>query len=142
MQLTLAEENAVDRIQKQKVCRIVRWTARIIGTLLLVLFLVGFVASFVAEGATPLGQLTTAEILMFGATFMMLVGVALAWRWEFVGGALAIAGGIGFTVVDSVRSGFRIVWFPAVFVVVGVLYVLHAWRCPQAVPAPDPPEAS
>lgn len=106
------------------VITITRWAARIIGALMVALFLF----FFVAEGLMPNEPgpgLTLGESLEMIATFVMVVGAIAAWRWEALGGWLCLGGGIFFNVVESIGRGrFPLVWFPMVFVLIGLAFLL------------------
>ncbi|MGD0694078.1 MAG: hypothetical protein ABSB82_04425 [Terriglobia bacterium] len=95
---------------------ILRWTARILGTLLVLLFLV----FLVGEGPPRPSTLTTPEKLMFVGTGIMLLGLILAWRWPGLGGAMALLGYLFFGTVAGVRSAVM-----SPFAVGGVSGMLH-----------------
>jgi asparagine N-glycosylation enzyme membrane subunit Stt3 len=76
------------------------WTARILGTLLVMLFLV----FAIGEGLPRPSNLTRREMLMFAATGVMLLGLMVAWRWAAVGGTLALAGYLFLAILSGVRS--------------------------------------
>jgi len=94
----------------------VRWTARIIGTLLLLL-----IAVFaIGEGLPNPLILSPREILLFAAIAMMLVGLIVAWKWEGIGGLLILGGYIFFAVVNH-GAPFNIVFGP--WLLTGLLYL-------------------
>jgi hypothetical protein len=64
-----------------------RWTARIAGTLIALFFL----AFFVGEGFPPIFRLPWREGLSALAMTAMILGLLLAWKWEGLGGAVAVA---------------------------------------------------
>jgi len=68
--------------------QILRWTARILGTLLVLLVVV----FLIGEGVPKPSMLTASEKLMCGSSVAMLLGLIVAWRWEGIGGALALSG--------------------------------------------------
>jgi hypothetical protein len=78
---------------------VLRWFARIIGTipllLLLVVFAMGFFSLF-NPTATSIK-----EILLCVADVTMIVGLIIAWKWELLGGLL-IFGGIFLVIVNCV----------------------------------------
>ena len=65
-----------------------RWTARILGTLMVLLFL----ALLVGEGMPAVSQLTASEKLSFLGMAGLTVGLLLAWKWEGLGGMVSVAG--------------------------------------------------
>jgi len=64
-----------------------RWTARIVGTLMALFFL----AFFVGEGFPNIFRLPWRESLSVLAMSAVVVGLLLAWKWEGLGGAVALA---------------------------------------------------
>jgi hypothetical protein len=105
---------------------VVRWFARIVGALMVALFVVFFVGeSLGGAGSSSIGRLTPIEWLEVAALLVMSAGVLLAWRWEVAGGALSLGGGLAFNVVESLGGGqVEPVWFAVVFVVVGVMFLV------------------
>jgi hypothetical protein len=86
---------------KRNISTGVRWLARGTGT-----FLIGMVALFaVGEGIPDLtGQPAAVQAELF-ALGLMLVGFALGWRWEAVGGGLALGGFITFCGAELLANG-------------------------------------
>lgn len=118
---------------------ILRWSARITG-----LLLVGMVLLFViGEGGLPdaLHEPVTTQVELLGMAFM-LVGFLVGWRWEGVGGALAIAGFAAFLVAEMVANGRPPRGAIPLFAVPGILYLLsYGWRHfspSKPTPAADP----
>jgi hypothetical protein len=69
-----------------------RWLALVLGSLLLLLFLV----FFFGEGPPRFNELPTAEKLGFAAVGAMCLGLALAAKWEGAGGLITILGYLAF----------------------------------------------
>lgn len=68
--------------------RAIQWTARVLGSLVVLLFVV----FLIGEGPPVPTRLIPLEKLTVTATFMMLLGLAVAWRWPLIGGTLAVLG--------------------------------------------------
>jgi len=100
---------------------ICRWTARILGTLLLA----AVAAIAVGEGLpNPLTQPAIVN-LGFAALALVLAGFVVGWRWELAGGILSLVGVFSFwaLVIRSLtqkNQGF--IWCLAV---PGVLYITY-----------------
>jgi uncharacterized membrane protein YhdT len=106
---------------------LMRWLARLVGALMVVLFVVFFVGE--SLGGDAPGHLTLGEWLEMAALLIMLAGALLAWRWEAVGGALSLGGGLAFNVVESLGGGrVELVWFAVAFMVVGALFLLCGYH--------------
>jgi hypothetical protein len=116
-----------------------RWTARIVGTLLVLLFL----TIALGEGLPAPSQLTTIEKLQFVGMIGLAAGLLLAWKWEGLGG---VVGAVAFLLLVAVsRSNLRMwaFWLPAAVAVVHVAcwVRLHAgapagvaaWQLPRAL---------
>ena len=100
----------------------IRWTARILGTALaaFVLFLVVGHA-FSEEGLpNPFTQPLGVAFELLGL-FAAWLGVIIAWKWEGVGGLLAISGMMIFHIVE--RS-LLLAWTFELFDLVGVLFLV------------------
>ena len=122
-----------------RVRTISRWTARILGALLVGLFLTFFVGETLSSAEGLAGpRLTPEEAVEMAAVALFAIGVVVGWRWETPGGVLCVAGGVAFIAVESLGEGaLSLLWFPWAFVLVGALYLLSARLAPS--PAPRSP---
>ena len=103
---------------------IVRWVARILSALFIILCLMFFVGEalvplilFPAPDATPL---TGNAMLQLALTGLSLLGLALAWKWEAIGGSIALA---AYVIVGIINPGAFII-FP---VPLSALLFLACW---------------
>ena len=103
---------------------ILRWLARIIGTIAIALFLLFFVADCVKKGRIAI---ESDRILMTAFMLLAFIGLGIAWKREGIGGATALGGLIGFTLFApaSLSEG-------AVLVIAGLyglpaLLFLYCW---------------
>lgn len=80
-------------MHKKRTISLIRWIARIVGLLYIAFFLL----MLIGEGMSP-AKLTFHEGLGFVFIFIYFVGLILAWKWEGVGGWIAIGGTIGWAV--------------------------------------------
>ena len=101
-----------------------RWTARIAGTLMALFFL----AFFVGEGFPNIFRLHWRESLSVLALSAVVVGLLLAWIWEGLGGAVALAGMVLFMLLTGTR-GIGLLLVPAA---IGLLHVVCWWRLRSA----------
>ena len=92
-------------INSDKTILVVRWIARIGAGLTAVFTLFMFVGSVFDEGIQPLLHLTARESVMMAAFGIMWLGLVLGWKWERIGGALAVGGMIAFYLFDYAFSG-------------------------------------
>jgi hypothetical protein len=86
-----------------------RWTARILGTLLFLLFL----ALFFGEGPPNPSKLSNAEKLQFLGMIALFFGLVLAWKWEGLGGLLSVAGFVLLVALGRSHLTMWAFWLPA-----------------------------
>lgn len=87
-----------------------RWAARILGTLMFLLFL-----TFVlGEGPPNPFKLANPEKLQFLGMIALFCGLALAWRWEGLGGLLSVAGFVLLVALGRSHLTMWTFWLPAV----------------------------
>lgn len=101
--------------------KIARWTARVLSALILIfwgIFIVAHLLGDEAGGARPLNARDYVGLITMGT---WLVGLAVAWEWEFLGGLITL-----------VAYGVAIAANPAVLVFVfvpitAVLFLVSWW---------------
>ena len=74
---------------------ILRWTARIMGTSVVLFFLSLFIGSFIEKGIHHFNY-----PLMSAFMGLSMIGILLAWRWEGLGGFLGASSIIIFDLVN------------------------------------------
>jgi len=94
---------------------IIRWLARIIGTLSVAVVLFLMVAESVEKGRIAIDS---DRIPMTAFMFLAFIGLLIAWKWEGLGGVAALGGLIAFNILAPASEG-------GTFVVTG-LYGLPA----------------
>ncbi|MGA2143698.1 MAG: hypothetical protein ABSH49_01805 [Bryobacteraceae bacterium] len=94
-----------------------RWTARILGTLIVLLFL----ALLVGEGMPAVSQLTASEKLSFLGMAGLTVGLLLAWKWEGLGGMVSVAGFALLVAIGREHLRMWAFWLPALVAIVHIL---------------------
>ena len=105
---------------KSKLLTVARWTARVVGTVILALI----VTIAVGEGLpNPLNQPLVVNLLSV-AMLAMVVGLAVAWKWEGVGGILILGGWAFFAIVNHGLK-LNVVFVP--MLAVGLLYLGCGW---------------
>lgn len=106
------------------------WLARVTGTLLLGILLLMLIGHLTGDANGPNAWVfnSTSDVLAF-VLFPVCtsIGLALAYKWELLGGALAVLSLAGLLALrpDLLRSQFMWLAVP------GALYVVHAlvaWR--------------
>jgi len=96
---------------------ILRWIARFLG-IFLFLFFIWFAIQI---GSPDLTMMSEQEIKLFSANFIMLAGLVVVWKFEFIGSLLLILGYIFFAIANF--SFWNGPVFPT-FLFLGVLHLL------------------
>jgi hypothetical protein len=108
-----------------------RWTAR-----LLALAAAGLFVLFVAlSGPKVLSMISWSSpqgLPLLLGLLVALVGVLIAWRWELIGGVLAVAGAVAIMGLVCWGSGTDMLYCAVLFtlpiMVAGALYLGCCWR--------------
>jgi hypothetical protein len=124
-----------------------RWTARVLAVLLVGMVLLFFVADVVSglTAAHPAAAVTRPlpdkvwDVFALTWLFSVCLGLALAWRWPLIGGAIASGGILLYYVIDSIafrRAFFGNLYFDLMFLA-GVLFMASAlvrrgWSVPRS----------
>ena len=97
-----------------------RWTARVTGTLLVLMIIV------IAIGEGMPNPFTQPLVVQIGflALAMIMIGILAGWRWELAGGVLSLAGWCLFFV--SVIGLKHLNGFVLLLALPGILYLLSA----------------
>ena len=95
-----------------------RWTARILGTLLVLIIVV----IAIGEGMpNPFTQPMSVQV-GFLALALVMIGILGAWRWELAGGTLSLVGWSLFVVAVAHPENL-LTWFVSALALPGALYV-------------------
>ena len=105
-----------------------RWTARIAGTLMFLLFL----TFFFGEGPPDLSRLTSAERLQMLGLAALFLGLPIAWKWEGLGGLITVA---GFGFQGALSAGNLQRWVLYVPALAGAAHLASWARLRLAAPA-------
>ncbi|NOU58256.1 DUF7670 domain-containing protein [Marinifilum caeruleilacunae] len=94
---------------------IIRWVARFLGIFLFLFFL-----WFAIEiGAPDLDMMSNQEVKLFTANLLMLIGLIVVWKFEFIGSLFLLGGYIFFSIVNY---SF---WIGPVFPIFSLIGILH-----------------
>jgi hypothetical protein len=105
-----------------------RWIARGSGTLV-----VGFWVFIATMGAIVEEEpLTTEALILLGLIGLSVIGIALAWWREGIGGAIVTACGVGHSIFATIAAGHNkvlaVLVAGAPLTVIGLLFLLIWWR--------------
>jgi hypothetical protein len=106
------------------------WTARVTGTLMVLLFF-----AFLFGEPPGQGQIRGREIVIFGCWFAVVSGLLAAWRWPVAGGGVVIAFTIGMSIAEPQLAR---AWPFQLMGAAGVLHLVSGWgaRCVERVAIP------
>ena len=108
-----------------------RWSARVVGLLACGLFL-QFIIESGARVLPALSWDSPREMPLLLALVMAVAGVLVAWRWEAIGGAMALVGSLAIMVMVYLESGSTMIIAAVILTlplaVAGALYLGCCWR--------------
>jgi hypothetical protein len=108
-----------------------RWMARLLALAAVGLFVL-FVAMSGAKVFPALSWNSPQGLPLLVGLLVALVGVLIAWRWELIGGVLAVAGALAIMGLVCWGSGADMLYCAVLFtlpiLVAGVLYLGCCWR--------------
>lgn len=102
-----------------------RWAARALSCAVLLFIIAFLVGEWPGRGDVETALKPRDLVLALFLPLGLMVGLALGWRWEIIGGATALASMVGFYAAHLALSGGlpRGPWF-AVLAVPGLLFLL------------------
>lgn len=80
---------------------VLRWSARAVGSLIIAFVLL----HVIGDGIPNLQRLTAEESVLWLGFAMSIVGFVMIWRWELVGGLVAVIGIATFYAAEFMISG-------------------------------------
>ena len=102
---------------------LVRWGARTLSGLIVLFFGFFLVAHLVGDQGQAPRPLVWGDYVILATLIVSLVGLLLAWKWEFAGAAIALIAILACAVVN-----WRILVSPGALIpIVSILYLL-SWR--------------
>ncbi|SRR6266576_2123674 len=101
---------------------IARWAARILSAMIFVVWGVFLIAHFLGHADDSTRSLNLSDYSMLATLISSMVGLAVAWRWEFAGAAIALVS-IGLCAVVN----WRVVVFPGLLIPATAVLFLTSW---------------
>ncbi len=102
--------------------KVARWAARILSVLILIFwgfFLIAHLLGGGEEASRPLNASDYVGLITMGA---WLVGLAIAWKWEFIGGMVTL---VAYAIAAVVN--WRVLSFPFVLIPITAGFFLVSW---------------
>jgi hypothetical protein len=101
----------------------VRWGARILSVPILLFWGWFLIAHLVGDAARPSRPLVPSDTVLLAAVVVSLVGLAVAWKWELLGGTLTLA-----AVAVGGFINWQVLVFPyALIWVAALLFLACGW---------------
>jgi hypothetical protein len=117
------------KVQDERVINLVRRIARLWSAMIVALGVIIFVAEIIEASTTELNPYPWYENLIPFTLFTAIAGLALAWRWEGLGGAMAVisvAVNLG-TYILTEREAVGIVLLILTPVLIPGILMLYCW---------------
>jgi len=118
-----------------KTTRVIKWTARILGSISGALWVFALTLSTIMESG--LGVEPTPEAKLEGTVlgFLMVIvviGIIIAWFKEGVGGIITTLGAIALSIFAYISAGhnkiFAMLTSGIPFLIAGILFLISLWR--------------
>lgn len=102
---------------------ITRWSARVLSGFILCVWGFFIVGHLVGHEGEPSRPLVVQDYLLLTAMGVWLAGLAIAWKWEIVGGVLSLSALLLGAIVN-----WRLLTFPFLLIAVAaVLFIISGW---------------
>jgi hypothetical protein len=102
----------------------IRWVARIMVILFIAFFLFLFISDSIEKGTI---SIENGRVPMTVFLFFTFSGLIIAWKWEGIGGAIAIVGLLGFNVLAPQSVPRTAILITTVLYVLPALLFLFCW---------------
>lgn len=106
---------------------LVRWGARILSGLIVLFFGFFLVAHLIGEQGQASRPLVWVDYVILATLVVSLVGLLLAWKWEFAGAAIALIAILACAVLN-----WRILVSPGALIPITAILYLLSWRLYRA----------
>ncbi len=104
----------------------IRWFARIVGTVLVLFFLLMVLGYIIEPQGT--GKITLTEIPLIIGMLAMLLGIIIAWFREGIGAFINIGGFLLFFASELITNKGYNTWFIVAYPAIGLLFLLCWWQ--------------
>ena len=106
---------------KIKSIKIFRWTLRVLSAI----FIIFFLFMFIGETLDSANPLSTNSIIQLSLMGIGLIGLGLAWKWELIGGIIALVAFVGLAIINPETLHFSLLLlYPATAILFIVLWAL------------------
>jgi fucose 4-O-acetylase-like acetyltransferase len=99
-----------------------RWGARVLSVLILLFWGFFIVAHLFGEEQAVPQPLPFSDYIVLTTMGVTLIGLVVAWKWEFVGGAMTLG-----AIMITALVNWRVLLFPFVLLPVTAVLFLSSW---------------
>ena len=99
-----------------------RWAARILSALILLFWGFFIVADLLGGGDEASRPLSTSDYVGLLTMGVWMVGLVVAWKWEFIGGMMAL---VAFVIAAAVNP--NVLSFPFLIILIAAALFLVSW---------------
>ena len=107
--------------------KILRWTLRILSATLTVFFLAMFIGETFFQDYSPNSEPMAADAILKVSLFgLSLIGLGLAWKWELIGGIIALTAYVGLLIVIDTEpvNFYYLLIYPTIPILFIVLWAI------------------
>ena len=108
---------------------ITRWSARLLSAMILLFWGVLLVAHLVGDAGRSSRPLTAMDYVIFSAMVLSLIGLLIAWKWEFTGALVTIT-----AVLVGAIVNWRVLMFPGTLIPIAAALFLCSWLINRRAP--------
>jgi uncharacterized membrane protein (GlpM family) len=101
---------------------LIRWSARILSGLIVLFFGFFLVAHLIGDQGRPTRAVAWGDYVILATLVASLVGLLLAWKWEFAGAAVTLVAILVCAIVN-----WRILVSPGALILISSLLYLISW---------------
>ncbi|HEX6284202.1 MAG TPA: hypothetical protein VFZ71_04980 [Pyrinomonadaceae bacterium] len=109
-----------------------RWTARVLTILIVLFFGFFLIGHLLGDQGRPSRPLNWNDYVILTSLIISLAGLLLAWKWERIGGAIALI-----AIVICAFANWQVLIFPGTLIpLTALLYTVSSFmRRPRTLPA-------
>ena len=104
------------------VVMLLRWSARVISGLIVLFFGFFLVAHLIGQQGQASRPLVWSDYAILATLVVSLLGLLLAWKWEFAGAAIALI-----AILACATMNWRVLIFPGSLIPVSSILFLISW---------------
>lgn len=108
----------------------VRWTARVLSGLIVLFFGFFLIAHLIGDQGGPSRPLVWNDYVILITLVLALVGLLLAWKWEFAGAAVTL---IAIAICAAVN--WRVLVPGTLIPITAVLFLISGWLSRSSAPS-------